>query len=154
MSEETIAQAVLATCHETGIVLGIAGEKLTVDAPKGVITPDLLAELRRHKASLIEILQKGGSGPAAQQSRSAPDDSITPSTVTDSDVVPWEECIEPPDPCPKCGSLMIWWDVLGGQHCMNCEKPKYAVEKAAELQELAKRLRQLPRRASSLRQGS
>ena len=154
MSEETRAQAILATCHENGIVLGVAGEKLTVDAPEGVITPDFLAELRQHKASLIEILQKGGSGPAAQQSRRDLDHTTTPSMATDSDIVPWEECIEPPDPCPKCGSLMFWWDVLGGQHCMICEKPKYGVEKAAQLRELARRLRQLPRRASSLRQGS
>ena len=42
MSEETMAQAILATCHANSIVLAIAGEKLTVDAPKGAITPALL----------------------------------------------------------------------------------------------------------------
>jgi hypothetical protein len=154
MSEATMAQAVLAACHEKGIVLCVAGEKLTMDAPKGVITPDFLAELRQHKASLIEILQKGGSGPVAQQSRSDLDHSTAPGVPNDADIMPWEECIEPPSPCPKCGCLMVWWDVLGGQHCMICEKPKHAVEKAAELRELAKRLRQFPKRASSLRKGS
>ncbi len=154
MSEETRVQAILATCNETGIVLGVAGEKLAVDAPEGAITPDFLAELRQHKASLIEILKKGGSGPAAQQSRSDLDHTTAPGVPNDADIVPWEECIEPPHPCPKCGSVMFWWDVLGGQHCMICEKPKYGVEKAAQLRELARRLRQLPRRASSLRQGS
>jgi len=154
MSEETIAQAILATCHENGIVLGVAGEKLTVDAPEGVITSHFLAELRQHKASLIEILRKGGSGPAAQQSRGDLDQTTAPGIPNDADILPWEEYIEPPDPCPKCGSLMIWWDVLDGQHCMICEKPKYGVEKAAQLRELARRLRQFPKRASSLRQGS
>ena len=153
MSEETMAQAILATCHEKGIVLGIAGEKLTVDAPEGALTPDLLAELRQHKAGLLDILQKGGSGLAAQQSHGDPDHATAPSIATDADIVPWDECIEPPDPCPACGSLMFWWDVLGGQHCMICEEPKYSADKAEELREMAKRLRQFPRRASSCRQG-
>jgi hypothetical protein len=42
---------------------------------------------------------------------------------------------------------------LGGPHCMMCEKPKYPPEKAAELRELAKRLRQFPRSAGYSRQG-
>ena len=134
-------------------MLGVAGQRLTVDAPECTLTPDLLAELRQYKASLIDILQEGGSGPTAQQSLGAPDRATAPSMATDADIVSWEECIERPDPCQKCGSLMIWWDVLGGQHCMICEKPKYTVEQAEELREKAKRLRQFPSRASSLRQG-
>lgn len=26
-------------------------------------------------------------------------------------------------PCPKCGSLIAWWNPLGRQRCMNCEPP-------------------------------
>lgn len=105
--------------------MSVAGEKLAVDAPKGALTPGLLDALRQHKSSLLDILQR--------------------------DVTPWEECIEPPDPCPRCGSLMFWWDVLGREHCMMCEKPAYPPGKAGELRELAKRLRQGGKRRSFLR---
>jgi hypothetical protein len=149
MSEATTVQAILAICHQRGIVLGVAGEKLTVDAPQGAIEPDLLAQFRQHKASLLDVLQRGQPGMEAAQLLADPNDASPPST----DIVPWEECVELPDPCPKCGSLMMWWDVLGGQHCMMCEKPKYPLEKTAELRELAKRLRQFPRPTGSSRQG-
>ena len=153
MSEAMTVQAILAICRQRGIVLGVAGEKLTVDAPQGAIEPYILAQFRQHKGSLLDILKTGGSGPLARQTNGDPDNATTPSMATDTDIVPWEECIEPPDPCPKCGSLMIWWDASGGQHCMICDEPKYSAEKAAELRELAKRLRQFPRPAGSSRQG-
>ncbi len=137
MSEKTMAPAILATCREKGIVLGVAGEKLIVDAPEGVITPDLLAQLRQHKAGLIEFLQDGWPETETARSADDPDDAALP----DRDMAPWEECVEPPDPCPKCGSLMIWWDVLGGRHCMICDKPKHPHGKAAELRKLATWLR-------------
>jgi hypothetical protein len=149
MSRATVVESILATCRQRGIVLGIAGEKLTVDAPEGVIKPDLLAEFRQHRESLLDMVKRGWPGTVRPQ---LPDDSsgaISPNT----DVTPWEECAELPDPCPKCGSLMIWWDVLGGQHCMICDKPTYFTERAAELRALAKRLRRFPNAASYVRRG-
>ena len=137
MSDATAVLAVLATCQQRGIVLHVAGQKLTVDAPEGTLTPDLLTELRQHKAGLIELLQDGW--PETETARSAHDRDDA--ALRDTDMAPWDECIEPPDPCPKCGSLMIWWDVLGGQHCMICDKPKHPREKAAELRKLATWLR-------------
>jgi hypothetical protein len=153
MSEERVAQAILATCHENDIVLGIAGEKLTVDGPESALTPDLLAELRQHKAGLLDILKEYGSGLTAQQCRGVPDSATAPSMATDTDIVPCEECVEPPGPCQKCGSLMVWWDLLGGQHCTLCEEPRYSIEKAAELREVARRLRDSLAGATSSRQG-
>jgi hypothetical protein len=149
MSEATTAQAILAICHQRGIVLGVAGQKLMVDAPQGAIESDLLDQFRQHKASLLDMLQGGRPGTGTAPLPAEPNDVIPPS----ADIAPWEECVKPPDPCPKCGSLMMWWDALGGQHCMMCEKPKYPPEKAAELRELAKRLRQFPRSAGYSRRG-
>ena len=71
MSNATAVQAVLATCQQRRIVLHVAGEKLTVDAPEGTLTPDLLTELRQHKAGLIELLQDGR--PETETARSADD---------------------------------------------------------------------------------
>jgi hypothetical protein len=145
MSDATAVQAVLATCQQRGIVLAIAGEKLTVDAPEGTLTPDLLADLRQHKAGLVELL-KNGCLPTETTGSADPN-------LPETDMPPWDECIEPPHPCPKCGSLMIWWDVLGGQHCMICDKPKHPREKAAELRKLAVRLRRSARPGSFSRHG-
>jgi hypothetical protein len=150
MSEEATIQAILATCHDRGIGLSAAGEKLSVDAPEGAITPDLLDGLRHHKACLLRMLRSVESRPEAPPSFIGPHEAAIFSIPADGDAVSGEECIEPPDPCPKCGSLMFWWDLLGGQHCMACEKPKYPPEKVAELRELAKRLRQSSAMANPL----
>jgi hypothetical protein len=139
------ATALLATCQQRGIVLHVAGEKVTADAPQGTLTPDLVAELRQHKAGLVELL-KNGRLPIETTASADPNPPET-------DIVPWDECIEPPHPCPKCGSLACWWDALGGQHCIICEKPKHPREKAAELWKLAARLRQSARPGSFPRRG-
>ena len=98
MSEATAVQAILATCQQRGIVLAVAGEKLTVDAPEGTLTPDLLTELRQHKAGLIDVAEEtAGLG---QKQHGRPDDRHD-AALPDTDMVPWDECIEPPDPCPK-----------------------------------------------------
>jgi len=46
----------------------------------------------------------------------------------------------PGDPCPRCGSLEEWADLLGGRHCGVCEAD--ALGKALRLAELAAWLRQ------------
>jgi hypothetical protein len=54
--------------------------------------------------------------------------------------VPFEQLPEP-KPCPQCGGLDKWWDILGGEHCTECEASKVAkcrrlAERAAELRRL------------------
>ena len=141
------AQDILNICDERGIVLITDGEKLTIDALEGTITPDLLQELRQHKASLLKILQKDMDELDARRCESETDSL----PLENLETTPWDECIEPPHPCPVCGGILFWWDVMGSQHCMACEAPQYPPEKATELRKLAKQLRQFPRKASSLR---
>ena len=62
------------------------------------------------------------------------------------------EEIEPPPPCSTCGSLMAWWDVLGGQHCMVCEAAALArsrrlAARATELKQQYQILNTLKRKA-------
>lgn len=149
MSGITPVQDILNICDERGIVLMASGEKLTIDAVEGTITPDLLEKLRQHKACLIRVLQKGRDELDAKLCESEPDSFPS----EDLQTTLWDECIEPPRPCSLCGGILFWWDVIGGQHCMQCEAPRFPLEKAIELQKLAKRLRQFPRKVSSLRQG-
>jgi hypothetical protein len=50
------AAALLADLHRRGIRLSVSGERLGVDAPKGIVTPNLRAALVEHKADLIRLL--------------------------------------------------------------------------------------------------
>lgn len=52
----------------------------------------------------------------------------------------WDTCEEVlPDPCPRCGSLEKWWDLLGGGHCQRCEM--FVMEHSRSLANRAARLR-------------
>ena len=55
---------VIAECERAGIRLSVDGDKLVVEAPAGVVKPELLDRLRQHKAALVEALT---SGPAEAQ---------------------------------------------------------------------------------------
>ena len=151
MNTESGIQAILATCRDRGIRLNVVGDKLSVDTPEGAVSPDLMDGLRHHKACLLEMLQNVGGGPEEPSLFTEPSEAAIPDLHPDGDDVSDEECIEPPGPCPKCGSLMLWWDALGGRHCMMCDKPKFSIEKAAELRESAIQLRQFPNIASNVR---
>jgi hypothetical protein len=66
----------IAECESAGIRLSIAGGKLVVEAPVGVVKPELLERLRRHKAELVEALSSYRPAPVAE--RSLFDDLATP----------------------------------------------------------------------------
>jgi len=56
------AETLLAECTLRGIELSVAAGRLAVDAPAGVLTRELVAELRRHKAVLVALLADSGRG--------------------------------------------------------------------------------------------
>ncbi len=45
----------------------------------------------------------------------------------------------PPPPCPRCGSLELWWDLLGQPHCQHCDAA--AFERSRRWLERAERIR-------------
>lgn len=49
----------------------------------------------------------------------------------------WEDCIDPPAPCPRCGSLAVWSPIVGAPRCMTCDPPALSLRLLA----LAERLR-------------
>ena len=50
------ATTLLTDLRNRGIRLSVAGERLSVDAPKGAMTADLRAALVEHKAGLLRLL--------------------------------------------------------------------------------------------------
>ena len=47
------------------------------------------------------------------------------------------EAIDPPDLCPKCGTLELWQILAGNWRCLRCDPPT----KAWRMMELATRLK-------------
>ena len=95
----SILAELLTDCNAHGIRLALAdGDEVTVDAPRGALTPDLLARLKEHKGDLLAMLR-----PASE---------VAPIT---------------PKPICRCGST-TWRDVPihGGQSvrrdCGRCER--------------------------------
>ena len=75
-----------------------------------------------------------------------PEAADLPTSAVDTE---WAEVVEVPDfdsfplpgnPCPVCGSLEEWTDLLGRQRCGVCERA--TLDKALQLADRAARLRQ------------
>ena len=76
--------------------------------------------------------------------------AVAPSPETQPAVVQpagdgWESAIEPPPPCPRCGSLELWEDLAGKWHCQRCEAAGF--RRSLQLAERAARLRKRARPA-------
>ena len=56
----------LAECVQAGIRLSVADGKLVVEAPAGVVKPELLARLKQHKAALLAALSARPAAPVAE----------------------------------------------------------------------------------------
>lgn len=75
-------------------------------------------------------------------------------TASDSPGERWDDCPEWPDPCPRCGRVLVWWNLRGQTHCLRCDPP----DKALRMASLAARLRERhglpePAGAAEFRQG-
>ncbi|MDI1300608.1 MAG: hypothetical protein PSX71_01750 [bacterium] len=67
-------QELLATLADLGASVRADGQQLKIDAPRGAIHPDLLAEIRRHKADLLNLLTANDppANPAPTEPTTAP----------------------------------------------------------------------------------
>jgi hypothetical protein len=165
----TAAAQLLTGLQALGVVLVADGNRLRFH-PRDRVTPDLLDRMKLCKGDLLRLLNSPGGvyeTPAIpERSRVVCNvDSVdTPQPAprtqeidpcgwgeyTTADVrrvivradaaVDLEE-IAPPEPCLACGSLMAWWDILGGQHCMVCDTAPLARSRrlAARAAELRRR---------------
>lgn len=51
------SEALLAELEQLNVKISLAGDKLHVDAPAGVLTPELKQELAKHKPELMALLR-------------------------------------------------------------------------------------------------
>jgi len=90
------------------------------------MTPDLARRLAEHKTELVVMLT------AEAPDRRSPDDP---------DGWP-NDCIDPPDPCPDCGSLELWQTRAGNWRCLRCDPPIRSRELAREAREARRKAKQ------------
>ena len=82
----------LERCRALGIRLEADGDNLAIDAPAGSLTPELLAEIREHKAALLAVLKEpSGEGTATP----TPDPAPEPETATSGDGEPVTAHVHP-----------------------------------------------------------
>ena len=60
---------------------------------------------------------------------------VNPLAADWEDVADGDSLLLPSDPCPVCGSLEKWRDILGGEHCQHCEGE--TLDKALKMAEVA-----------------
>ena len=145
----------LADLQQQGVHLEAHGDRLRY-CPRSALTPELVERLKAHKVELLAALRAGGV-PGA--SIALPGVSPFSRWVQRSDwrdrmgweaqglpdeVAWWRRCDfedlpEPGNPCPKCGSLEYWTDLLGGRHCQHCDGD--LLRRGLELVQLAGKIR-------------
>ncbi len=118
----------LMDCEARGIRLLPVGEDgLTIDAPKDVLTSDLIQRLKAHKGDLLAMLRPEADTPAidlthANGTAEPVDDSEPEAFGPDG----WPlDSIDPDelDPCPECGTLEQWQTMAGNWRCLQCDPP-------------------------------
>jgi hypothetical protein len=119
-----------------GIMLQADGDRLRFH-PREVVTPDMMARLRVHKTELLTMLQTPGAATdkfVDWIERPGPDGYVTFESPAAADM----EILDVPAPCPQCGGIVPWWDLLGELHCEHCEprtKSEAIRRRALELRE-------------------
>ncbi len=139
-----------------GVILESRGGRLRF-RPQELVTPELLKQLREHKTELLAILRRNQNAPKTDITDPMPiwqtaldrleGDPLFPANMLDTlraADVQWTDkleestqVIDPPDPCPECGTLELWQTLAGEWRCTRCDPPT----KAQQLRELAARLR-------------
>lgn len=115
---DAAVSGLLADCAARGVELSLASDGgLTIDAPEAALTPELLTDLREHKAQLVAML----TPPIESDIENGIDDGFDGDF--DEELDPFERAIIPPPPCPSCGTWELWQSLLGDWRCVNCNPP-------------------------------
>ena len=142
----------LADCDARNIRLAATGDGgLTIDAPQDALTPDLMGRLKAHKGELLAILRPAVAPNGATTTRAGSEAELAerqPGAAPEA--MRWEDCLDPPAPCPECATLELWQTLAGNWRCLWCDPPI----RARRLAELAGRIRrQKSRRNTTGRKG-
>ena len=123
--------ALLSNTAAAGIHLFVESGRLRFEAPPGALTPELRSALSLHRDEIIHDLQ---SLPTACGVDGAPEDCF----------------FDPPTaPCPECGTLAFWTNVLGEARCQRCSPPTAAL-RLLERSEAIRRRQSLPSRPEAV----
>ena len=113
------AAAMLSLARAVGVRLRVdeAGRLKVAGRPE-MVPPDILAGLLAQKAEVIELLQAGSRGQAANDDGDPPEPA---GTALDGDGYPYR-------PCPTCRGRLFWKpadlpDAGPGWCCRSCEPP-------------------------------
>ncbi|MCX7429002.1 MAG: hypothetical protein NTW96_25670 [Planctomycetia bacterium] len=69
--------------------------------------------------NVIEALRAASAEWAATPN---PEPAVIDATTGDV-FADWDDAPLPPEPCPNCGSILRWWNVLGDERCIGCDPP-------------------------------
>lgn len=95
----------LSDCRSAGIQLTpIGSSDLKIDAPQNSLTPELIEQLKANKADVLRTLRVFRCDEIEED---------WPDTVDVRDTTP----------CPKCGSLELWENLVGNWRCLRCDPP-------------------------------
>ncbi len=109
----------------TDFLAGLYGGEPTVSNPV-VVNDGLPDQVEAHSREVL----------AALSSDLAASEIELPTT---GDPAPWENCIEPPDPCPQCGTLELWQTLAGNWRCLHCDPPKTAIRTLETAEKIRRR---------------
>ena len=112
---------ILAKIRQAGGTVAVVSGDIRLRVPKGLLSDQERSLLAEHKAEIVKLL--------------ADDRDLDQDDGSDR----WETAVDPPPACQQCGSLELWWDFWGGQHCQRCEAAGF--KRSQQLLERAARLR-------------
>lgn len=135
----TAAADLLTYLTRLGIEMVAHGDRLRY-RPRSALTPDLAERLRAHKAEVLAILRpaEGPGGATAAQAVDHPERVVSRPEAT-PEVMRWEDCIDPPEPCPRCGGLILWWNAFGDRRCLTCDPPLKAIRALERVERIRRR---------------
>lgn len=120
----------LADLERVGVTLEARGDRLRY-APRGRAGPDLARRLKAHKVAILAYLRDvEGVEPEAGNNARGPANTSEPA---------WGDCIDPGPECPECGSLLLWWPIVGPPRCQGCDPPLIGIRALAHAAQIRKR---------------
>ena len=126
------AEVILKYLHSLGAIMSVEADRLRIDAPTGVLTPEVKAALIENKSEIIGLLQvftppvirePNGEDPLdyrfdllTGEWRHEPDwckNPVRPRAIYKDRA-----------PCPRCGGTRFWVTVCHSEVCEKCHPPR------------------------------
>jgi len=97
--------------HAKGVHLTVKGDRIAVDAPKGVLTDVARQGVRQHKAELLVLLQETAPGLTEEDVPASPEPELPDVTHDGEDTAQTEAPPSDLPPCAVCGGADRWCDI-------------------------------------------